>query len=78
MTLDQILYLLTSQKVYDQTAGAWRAYDGGGIEIPDDTGVLLQGLHGWLLREGRLVVIFSERVYLNSTLSLGLSLLSEV
>jgi hypothetical protein len=49
MTLDQILSLLTSQKVYDQTASVWRAYDGNGIEIADVGGVLQRGLHGWLL-----------------------------
>lgn len=53
--LDQILAILTGQKVYDSTTGLWRVYDQSGTELADPGGILLRGLHGWLLRQAVLV-----------------------
>ena len=49
-TLDQILAILTGRKVYDSTTDLWRVYDAGGVELADSSGILLRGLHGWLLQ----------------------------
>ena len=46
--LDQILALLTGTKIYDESTGLWRVYDGP-AELADDSGVLWRGLHGWML-----------------------------
>ena len=46
---DQILALLTSKKIYDNTTGLWRVYDTHNVEIADPSGILKIGLHGWLL-----------------------------
>lgn len=48
--LDSILALLTGKKVYDPATKLWRVYDAGGTELADPGGVLLRGLHGWLLQ----------------------------
>jgi len=48
--LDSILALLTGKKVYDPATKLWRVYDAGGAELADPGGVLLRGLHGWLLQ----------------------------
>jgi hypothetical protein len=50
--LDQILALLTSTKIYDESTGLWRVYEGP-TELADDSGVLWRGLHGWMLIAGR-------------------------
>lgn len=47
--LDQILAILTGRKVYDSTTRLWRVYDENGVELADPSGILLRGLHGWLL-----------------------------
>lgn len=47
--LDAILALLTGRKVYDPATGLWRVYSAGGDELADTSGVLLRGLHGWML-----------------------------
>ncbi len=47
--LDAILAVLSGQKVYDSASGKWRVYDAYGAEIVDTGGVLLTGLHGFLL-----------------------------
>lgn len=49
--LDQILVILTGRKVYDSTTKLWRIYDQYGTEIADPSGILLRGLHGWLLQK---------------------------
>lgn len=48
--LDSILALLTGKKVYDPATKLWRVYDNNGVELADPGGVLLRGLHGWLLQ----------------------------
>ena len=48
-TLDQILAILMGRKVYDSATGLWRVYDSNGVELADPSGILLRGLHGWLL-----------------------------
>ena len=50
-TLDLILAILTGRKVYDPETKLWHVFDANGIELVDTSGVLMQGLHGWLLRE---------------------------
>lgn len=45
--LDRILAILTGTKVKE--GNLWRVYDSLGVEIADASGVLLQGLHGFLL-----------------------------
>lgn len=50
--LNQILALLTGTKIYDESTGLWRVYDGP-TELADDSGVLWRGLHGWMLIAGR-------------------------
>lgn len=47
--LDQILAILMGRKVYDSTTRLWRVYDENGVELADPSGILLRGLHGWLL-----------------------------
>lgn len=47
--LDQILAILMGYKVYDSATRLWRVYDHNGVELADPSGVLLRGLHGWLL-----------------------------
>ncbi len=47
--LDQILAILMGRKVYDSATGLWRVYDENGVELADPSGILLRGLHGWLL-----------------------------
>jgi hypothetical protein len=49
--LDQILAILTGRKVYDSTTKLWRVYDSTGVELADPSGILLRGLHGWLLMQ---------------------------
>lgn len=51
MTLDQILAILTGRKVYNESTNTWHVYDDNGNEIVNASGVLLQGLHGFLLRQ---------------------------
>ena len=51
--LDQIISILTGRKVYDQTAKTWHVYDENDVELVDASGILLQGLHGFLLRGGQ-------------------------
>lgn len=51
MTLDQILAILTGRKVYNEATNTWHVYDDHGVEIVNASGVLLQGLHGFLLRQ---------------------------
>lgn len=48
--LDQILAILMGRKVYDSTTRLWRVYDSNGVELADPSGILLRGLHGWLLQ----------------------------
>lgn len=48
--LDQILAVLTARKVYDDSTNTWKVYDSLGSEIVDSSGILLHGLHGFLLR----------------------------
>lgn len=48
--LDQIFAILTGRKVHDSTTGLWRVYDQYGTELADLGGILLRGLHGWLLQ----------------------------
>ena len=49
--LDQILAILMGRKVYDSTTKLWRIYDQYGTELADPGGILLRGLHGWLLSQ---------------------------
>lgn len=49
--LDDILNILQGIKVYDSASGLWRVYDQNGVELADPGGVLLRGLHGFLLRQ---------------------------
>lgn len=49
--LDEILSILTGKKVFDEATNTWRVYDSLGNEIADSSGILLQGLHGFLLRQ---------------------------
>ena len=51
MNLDQILAILTGRKVYNESTNTWHVYDDNGNEIVNASGVLLQGLHGFLLRQ---------------------------
>lgn len=48
--LDRILAILTGRKVYDSATKTWHVYDVNDVELVDASGILLQGLHGWLLR----------------------------
>lgn len=48
--LDKILALLTGRKTYDTAARQWKIHDTNAVELADPGGVLLAGLHGWLLR----------------------------
>jgi hypothetical protein len=50
MSLDDILAILTGQKVYDDETHTWKVYDQYGTEIVNASGILMQGLHGFLLR----------------------------
>ena len=47
--LDAILALLTGTKVYDAATGLWRVYAPDNTELADESGVLMRGLHGWML-----------------------------
>lgn len=49
--LDDILSILMGRKVYDTTTKLWRVYDADGNELADPSGILLRGLHGWLLQQ---------------------------
>jgi len=49
--LDQILAILLGKKVYNAVTKLWRVYDENGIELADPSGILLRGLHGWLLQK---------------------------
>ena len=49
--LDQILAILRGRKVYDSAGGLWRVYDDLGVELADTSGILLRGLHGFMLRQ---------------------------
>ena len=53
MSLDDILVILTGQKVYDDETHTWKVYDQYGTEIVNASGILMQGLHGFLLRGGK-------------------------
>lgn len=46
-TIDQILAILTGEKVFD--GSTWRSFDLAGVEIPDPEQVLRRGNHGALL-----------------------------
>lgn len=48
--LDIIFAILTGRKVYDTDTKTWHVYDQNGVELVDASGILLQGLHGFLLR----------------------------
>ena len=54
-TLDQILAILMGRKVYDSATGLWRVYDSNGVELADPSGILLRGLHGWLLQQAAML-----------------------
>ena len=47
--LDQILALLTGRKVYDPATKLWRVYSPDSTELADESGVLMRGLHSWML-----------------------------
>lgn len=47
--LDAILALLTGKKVYDAGTGLWRVYAPDNTELADESGILMRGLHGWML-----------------------------
>lgn len=49
--IDHVLAILRGRKEFDAGAGVWHVYDGVGGELADPGGVLLRGLHGWLLRQ---------------------------
>ena len=49
-SLDLILAILMGRKVYDQVTKLWHVYDANGVELVDPSGILMQGLHGLLLR----------------------------
>lgn len=46
-TTSEILAVLTGRKVFD--GRQWRVYDGDGVELTADGGVLWRGVHGALL-----------------------------
>ncbi len=54
-TLDQVLAILMGRKVYDATTKLWRVYDADGNELADPSGILLRGLHGWLLQQATML-----------------------
>ena len=58
--LDAILALLTGKKVYDAGTGLWRVYAPDNTELADESGVLMRGLHGWMLTEGSAEGAFSN------------------
>lgn len=51
MSLDLILNILRGRKVFDDTTKTWSVYDSNGTELVNSSGILLQGLHGFLLRQ---------------------------
>lgn len=68
MSLDLILGILRGVKVYDSDTKTWRVYDSQGNELVDSSGILLQGLHGLLLRNASNVAagrLYGKRNYVH-------------
>ena len=48
--LSRILAILMGCKVYDETSHLWRVFDQDENALVDEYGILLHGVHGFLLR----------------------------